>query len=369
MNLKILQIIDTLGSGGKERQLVEVLTFLSKRKDVICELIVMSDDIHYTYVDDLNIKIYQVIRKQKKDLSIFYKFYKLFDQIKPDVIHSWSSMCSIYAAFSAKLLGIRFVNGFLRDAPPNLSIKDRVWIRAKLTFPFSDKIAANTYAGLKAYNVPISKSVCLHNGFDFNRIKGLATKDLIRKKFDIQTKYVVGMVATFSDNKDYTTFINAAQSIIEYRDDVTFIAVGDGDNLESCKNLVKPEFQNRIKFLGRQKNVESIVNIFDMGILATNDKIHGEGISNTIMEYMALEKPVIATDCGGNRELVKEGKTGLLVKAEDPLEMVQKISLLLENKEMTAGLGENGRKRLEFEFNLEKMGNEFLNLYNQMKTY
>lgn len=87
------------------------------------------------------------------------------------------------------------------------------------------------------------------------------------------------MVATFSDKKDYTTFINAAQIVIESRDDVTFIAVGDGGNLESCKNLVKPEFQNRIKFLGRQKNVESIVNIFDVGVLAT----FTEGISNTIM--------------------------------------------------------------------------------------
>lgn len=82
---------------------------------------------------------------------------------------------------------------------------------------------------------------------------------------------------------------------------------------------------------------------------------------------MALGKPVVATDCGGNRELVKEGKTGLLVNASDSLAMVKKILLLLENKEIANDFGRNGRERLRSEFNLEKMGNEFENLYRELK--
>jgi len=174
--MKILQIIDSLGSGGKERQLVETLKFLSGIDGINSELVVMSDDIHYSYIDDLNIKTYLVIRKSKKDLSIFFKFYRLFKETRPDVIHSWSSMCSVYAIFAAKMLGIKFVNGFLRNAPPSLRTNGKEQIRAKLTFPFSDIIAANSFAGLKAYNVPLKKSVCLHNGFDFNRINGLDKK-------------------------------------------------------------------------------------------------------------------------------------------------------------------------------------------------
>ena len=76
-----MQITDSLGSGGKERQLVELLTFLSKKKDVTCELIIMSEDIHYTYVDDLNIKTYKIIRKQKKDLSVFLKFAQAYEYL------------------------------------------------------------------------------------------------------------------------------------------------------------------------------------------------------------------------------------------------------------------------------------------------
>jgi hypothetical protein len=73
--MKILQVIDTLRSGGKERQLVEVLKFLSQHKDVKCELLIMSGDIHYDYIEKLNIRIYKVIRKTKKDPICFFESY------------------------------------------------------------------------------------------------------------------------------------------------------------------------------------------------------------------------------------------------------------------------------------------------------
>ncbi len=78
---------------------------------------------------------------------------------------------------------------------------------------------------------------------------------------------------------------------------------------------------------------------------------------------MALAKPVVATDCGGNKELVKNEETGFLIMARDPELMAQKISVLLDNKCLAKSFGINGRKRLEEKFNFEKMGEQFLNLY------
>ena len=79
MTLKILQITDSLTSGGKERQLVELLTYLSIRKDVTCELIIMSHDVHYTYINDLNVKTYQVIRefsnRFQENIKKIYPFF------------------------------------------------------------------------------------------------------------------------------------------------------------------------------------------------------------------------------------------------------------------------------------------------------
>ncbi len=364
--MKIIHLIDSLKSGGKERQFVETLKFLSQHNGITCDVVVMSENIHYGYVKDLDIKIHQLIRKYKNDPSMFLKIYKLFKALQPDIIHSWNSMCSVYAVPAVKLLGIRLVNNFLRNAPMNLGLNDKNWLRAKLTFPFSDVIAANSYAGLKSYQVPAHKGVCLHNGFDFSRTKQLVDKDTIRQMFDIGSKYVVGMVATFSKKKDHKTFIDAAQIVLEKREDVTFVAIGDGEYFTETKKQIRPEYRDRFILPGTQKRVMNIVNIFDIGILLTNIHNHGEGIPNAVMEYMALKKPVIVSDCGGIRELVEDQKTGFIMKVNNPGHIAKKISLLLDSKPLATELGQNGYEKLLKEFSLDVMGNEFLRLYKSL---
>lgn len=123
--MRIVQFTDTLGSGGMERQLVELLKGLAKEPGVECELITMSENIHYDYVKDLGIKIHYLVRSSPRDLMVFTRLYRLLKEIRPDILHSWNSMCSIYALPAVKLLNIKFVNGFLRDAPPHLSWRNR----------------------------------------------------------------------------------------------------------------------------------------------------------------------------------------------------------------------------------------------------
>ena len=360
-HIKILHFIDSLRAGGKERQLVELLKGLSVHKEIACELAIMSEDIQYNAANNLDIKKHYLIRKNKKDPRILAKLYKLCKEFKPDIIHSWGSMPSVYAVPVAKMLGIKLINGMIRDSSP-FKLFSKSYIRSKITFPFSDVILANSSAGLKAYNAPVGKSMCIYNGFDFNRIRRRHYKNIIRRKFNIDTEKVVGMVASFSNNKDYDIFIIAAQSILEARKDVTFLAIGDGVNLEKCKKLVKPQFRNKIKFLGKQKDIESIVNTFDIGVLAT----YSEGISNSIMEYMALRKPVVATNGGGTNELVLHGKTGFLVDSNDAHELSKRIEQLLADEEFANRMGNAGCERIKREFSLEKMTNLYVELYEKL---
>lgn len=360
--MRVFQFIDTLRSGGKERQLVELLKWLIDVPGLENELIIMSDVNHYSYLDELRIPTHRLIRKSKRDPYVFTKLYRLLLKRKPDIIHSWDSMCSVYALPVLKILGIKFVNNFIRDAPSNFCYRDKNWIRAKLTFPFSDKIVANSYAGLKSYNIPEKKAFCIRNGFDFSRVDGLASKDDTRGILKIFTKYVVGMVASFSDKKDYNTFIKSANLILDKRDDVTFVAVGDGKKFKSTKHEILPKFKDRIKFLGKQKRVLNVINIFDIGVLST----FTEGISNVIMEYMSLKKPTIATDCDGNREIVEHGRTGFLVDPANPYQISEKILLLLDRKELSEKLGQNGYDKLKKEFSLDAMGIKFLHVYKDL---
>lgn len=259
--MKTLHFTDSLRSGGKERQLVELLKGLSQRGDVVCELAIMSGNIHYSAVKELGIKIHYLIRQSKKDPKILANLYRLCKKLRPDIIHSWGSMCSIYAVPIANMLRIKLINGFIRSAPPSVPVCSDKWIRAKLTFPFSNAIVSNSYAGLKPYGIPRNKRFCIYNGFDFARIKHLENKALIRRRLKIQSNRVVGMVASFSDNKDYDTFILSAKAILQQHDDITFLAIGDGEHLGRCSKLIEMQYQNKILFLGRQQNVESLINL------------------------------------------------------------------------------------------------------------
>ena len=123
--------------------------------------------------------------------------------------------------------------------------------------------------------------------------------------------------------------------------------------------MVPARFGNSIRFLGKQRDIESIVNVFDVGVLAS----YADGISNSIMEYMAVGKPVVATDHGGTREIVVHNKTGFLVEPKNPGQMAAKIEFLLNDRETARAMGQEGYERLRHEFSLERMTKRYIELY------
>src|SRR5262249_29496798 len=115
----------------------------------------------------------------------------------------------------------------------------------------------------------------------------------------------------------------------------------------------------KMRFLGKQKAVEGIVDTFDIGVLST----FTEGISNSIMEYMALRKPVVATDGGGTKELVVDGETGFLVPPRDPYALAARVDYLLENPDIARRMGEAGESRLRRAFSMNVMIDRSVMLY------
>ena len=361
--MRVVMIIDTLDSGGKERQFVELVKGLATSRQVQCELIILSETIHYTELLELGIPVHTLIRRTKRDFRVFIKLFQLIKELKPDILHSWSSMCSIYILPAVLIQRISFVNGFLRNAPPLLHQSRKEWLRSKITFPFSNAVVANSQAGLRAYDAPKGKSFCIYNGFDFNRLQQLRDPHEILDIYGITTELVVGMVGSFTANKDYQTFLQAAHQVLSKRRDVTFLAIGEGDNRDKCMQSVAESDRDLIRFLGRIKDVESLMQIFSIGILCTNAKVHGEGISNSIMEYMALGKAVVATDCGGNNELIINEETGFLIQHGNAEELTERIHYLLDHQNHAKRMGMSARNRLEANFNLERMTNDYLKLY------
>ena len=360
--MRILYAIDTLGAGGKERRLVELLKALTIRSDFEAQLAVMSKDIHYKEVLDLGLEINYIIRKTKKDMAVFRLFYKLINSLKPDVVHCWDSMTAVYATPACKMLHCKLVNGMVIDSPEKRNILNKHWLRARLTFPFSDVVVGNSRAGLTAYKAPEKKSIVIHNGFNFARTEDLVTKEDIRNLLDISTSYVVGMVATFWKYKDYQTYFKAASSLLEQRNDITFLAIGSDTDSPDSHRLIGEKHAGNFRLLGKRAEIESYINAMDVCVLAT----FTEGISNSVLEYMALGKPVVATMGGGTSEIVSDGITGCLVTPSDPYALADKIDSLLNDPDLRKRMGSAGHERVMKEFSADRMVENYIELYTKM---
>lgn len=357
--MKILYIIESLASGGKERRLISLMKELILKDNVEIEIIILSKDVHYKEIYDLNIKIHFFKRNIKKDIGIFYKFNRVLKNFKPDIVHCWDNIAAFHFAPICKFKGIPFINSMISTAPPLLSRFSKRYFFNAISYPFSDVILTNSKAGLYSSRVPKNKGRYIYNGFDFSRKKIKISENIIRDKFDISSRYIVGMTGGFYDRKDYETFVEAGKMICKNRKDVTFVAIGGGPNLDRIKSSVGNEYIQYFRFVGKQDDVESIVNTFDIGVLAT----FTEGISNAIMEYMIFEKPVVATDGGGTKELVIDKENGFLVEQQNIEQLAEKIIFLLENPKIATEMGKKGKERIENNFSIDKMIAQFFQLY------
>jgi glycosyltransferase involved in cell wall biosynthesis len=362
--MRILFFIDNLNAGGKERRCVELLKGLNNLPDISFEVVVMDKNIHYDALFVLNVKIQYLIRKTKKDLTVFRKFYKICRQHKPDIVHCWNDMTAVIAVPACRLLRIKLINGMVADAPVNKTVfNSKSVFYSKITFPFSDVIVANSKAGLNAYKAPRQKSQVIYNGYNFKRNCQLKTREEVINEYKINNYYVVGMIASFSRFKDYKTFYEAASLILQKRSDVTFLAVGNNtDSTESIRMVDNRFLKNHFRLLGKKSDIESIVNITDIGVLAT----FTEGISNSVLEFMAQQKPVVASLCDGTKEIIDNGTTGLLVKTSDANEMAEKIQVLLSDGTLRKQMGQLAQKRIQDSFTIEQMINNYTVLYRQI---
>lgn len=366
---RIVFFIGSLKGGGKERRLIELLTYLTRRGGYELMVVVTEPVVHYSAFHELNI-LYKVISKKRQttNLSVFSQFYKICREFKPQLIHTWGRMQTLYALPAVVGQGIPLVNGQITSAPPKIPKWSFKGIIDRMNFKCSTVILSNSHAGIEAYKPPRRKVKVIYNGINLNRFENLPAPEEIRAKYGITTPYAVVMVASFTKNKDYNLFFKIAEQVTGKRDDITFIAAGDNcEDGSVVQRLDKSLSHNaRIILTGRISDVEALVNSCNIGVLFSNTAVHGEGISNSIIEYMSLARPVIANDAGGTREIVHHNVNGYLVTSQSESEITGMILSLIDNPEKCRAFGEAGRKIIEDHFSLDKMGRAFEETYKQV---
>lgn len=360
--MKILFVIESLRSGGKERRLLELIKFLEQKKDIQISLILLEEEIHYKYVESLNVNIEIFKRhKLKKDPTVFYKILNHCRKFKPDIIHTWGIMPSIYSIPAKLFTGKKMVSSIINSGKYNLRKYSLEYFFFKITVLFSNHLLSNSKAGLMAYKIKSNKASVINNGVWMDRFNISEDLGELKKKYHI-ANYAVIMSASFSNTKNYTLFVDVAKNLASIRNDIVFIASGDGPGFKEIRDRIEKEKISNIILTGRTDKVEKLISISDIGLLFT----YSEGISNSIIEYMAMEKPVITTDTeGGSKELVIHEKTGYIVEnsISDISNLIQK---LLDNPGLKERMGFEGKKRISEHFNMEIIGEKYFSLYKKL---
>lgn len=360
--MRILFFTENLYYGGKERRLLELILYLRSNTNYTIALVITEPEIHFSYVHDLGIPIKIIRRKVLRfDPLLFISFYKYCRRFKPDIIHTWGKMTTFYAIPTKLALRVSLISNLIADAQRNYKSLSLDNFFYKSDVFFADAILSNSLAGLKAYRITSHKAKVILNGVNLDRFMQKFDIESIRKEYGFNTPLIIVMVASFTRFKDYDLFLDVAKEVGKTRSDTSFVAVGDGSEWNRIKKRITDEQINNVILTGPQNAVERIIAVSDIGLLTT----YSEGISNSIIEYMALGKPVIVSDLiGGSSEIVLTGETGFCT-ARSISAIVPLVNRLLDNENIRFKLGAAGKQRIISTFSIEKMSKAFMEIYEK----
>jgi glycosyltransferase involved in cell wall biosynthesis len=355
---RILYLVDGLGVGGAERQLSLLLKYLPSGWEA--RVVSLRDGPFQQVLLDQGTSVTVYQRRSRFDLKPIFRLYEEIVRYKPDIVHSWGWLSSALSAPICRLFGIHLIDGSIRIAG---GYNGRYW-RTRVTFALADCIVANSYAGLSAYRTPPHKSSVVYNAIDPDRLDRLEHRPAVERD-----EVSVVMTGRISPLKDFRSFFTAARRLDADEPGCwKFIAIGGGSekDRQSFVKLAEDLGTGGVVDLPQAGlEVFAYLQQASIGVLLSAARFK-EGISNSIMEYMACGLPVICSDSGGNRELVIDGETGFIVPPEDVDSLVGKLLFLKEHPDVARRMGQEGRKRLNSLCSIERMVGDYERLYTEL---
>lgn len=210
--------------------------------------------------------------------------------------------------------------------------------------------------------IPAEKISVICNCVDVQRYQEGFDREQIRQELGFKEDDQLGVVvATFKRQKGHQYLINAAGKLVEKYPNLHLLFVGDGELKDQLMSLTQDlNLIDRVHFLGTRSDVPSILAASDLFILPSL----WEGLPMALIEAMASQLPVVATDVSGTKQVMLDGKTGILVQPGESAELEQAIQKLLDDPVMAGQMGEASRHRVESLFSAQKQALEYLDLYS-----
>lgn len=368
----VVHILDRLDAGGMEAVTLDLVagTLPRYRHVVLC---LRGYGSFRNRFRERGVRLLTVNKRPGKDLLAYLRLWRVLRRLRPDIVHT-CNVGAIDAAFIARLAGVRRVvhaeHGRDASDPRGRNRKYR-WLR-RLLSPCIDVFVAvsddlrhwlTDEVGIRRRKVRL-----IHNGVDTRLYRPDGRRDSpLPPGFAPPGSRVVGTVGRLDKVKAQTDLMTAFAGAWRQHEDTPapwrLVIIGDGPEKSALEHLAVELGIAPMTWLGGEReDVAGLLRTFDVYVSSSI----AEGISLTLLEAMASALPVIATQVGGNPELVVPGETGRLIPASRPQVLAQALREYLGHPEASRRQGEAGRERVREHFSLSATTTAYAALYDQL---
>ncbi|MFH1784217.1 MAG: glycosyltransferase family 4 protein [bacterium] len=361
--MRIAQITSSVGwSGGAQQAFFLSKGLLDKGYEI--KLICPPSSEIGQRAADAGIPVISLLMRQEYDIVAIIKLVKILRKNKIDILHAHHPKAHALALAASKIAKTPV---FIYSRRVIFHVRKGIFSQIKYKSKRTDKIVAVSKGVKKIlvdYGIAPSRIEVIYSGTDVAVFTPEVKGDSIRKEFAIHDdELLVALVGNYSYYKGHTFFLEAIPSILQKAKGVKFILVGRDTDSDELKGLVDNlDIANSTILAGFRRDVPLILAAADITVNASLQ----EGFAGTIRESLAMGKAVVATDVGGNPEMVYHKKNGLLVSAGNSQALSDAIVMLLNNSDLRKEMGKNGRKLVEEEFSVKHMVDKTESLYKEL---
>ncbi|MHB0870804.1 MAG: glycosyltransferase family 4 protein [Chloroflexota bacterium] len=367
--IKVLEVMEAT-IGGTKRHLLAMVKGLDRslfQVEVAAPQIRSEafDDVSFTdEVREAGIRQHFVPMRREispaSDLSCFLRLLALMVRGRYDVVHTHSSKAGFLGRFAARLAGVKAVihtpHGFYflnqRGGPRRGFYLTLERMASRVTDRMIALSSTEMVEAVENGIIPPERIALIENGIQIPPSSDPASLARLRESLAPGARYVIGTVARFTPQKGPFDFVRMAGSLVQTLPDAHILWCGDGELRAQVEELARELGLNgRLHLLGYRTDVMDVIQVMDAFVLTS----HWEGLPYTILDAMALEKPVVATAAVGTRDIVQDGATGLLTPVGDPEAAARSVARILSDPAEARAMGRAGRQLILRRFSQEAM--------------
>jgi len=344
------------GFGGQEiRIITECLEFKKKGHEIL--LICQPDAAIISHLEEASLAYIPVAMNSSMSFSAISSLCKIFKKEKPDVVHTHSSLDSWVGGFAGKLSGVPLL---IRTRHVSIPVKNPI-VYKYLTDTIITTGSSIRNMFIDKLKIKPEEVHSIPTGVDLKRFtKEKYDRNEIRKSLNIEGDVpVISIIGVLRGWKGHHFFVDAAKKVLETNEAIFHIIgcspVGENPLYEVIKG-----YEKNIRILGYRKDIPEMLAASDILVSASTSS---EGVSQSIIQALAMEKGVIATDVGSTSDIIKHNKTGLLIQHSSSDAIADAILELISSPDQIKQLGTSGRECVEANFDISSMADKIEKIY------